>query len=502
MLLYTFESNRRQARFEEARAILENVFRQHESDLANEMFSAKRLALRQSLDEMMRFKGVCAATIYDGEGRMVLATDPTLQPPLPPEERAVLDRNATFEHTLTPGRTLAHYSNKIEVMGTHVGYIDVYYDLSGIEEESRMTLVLFFSSITGLLLCMSLLLNSLLDHSMIRPVRRLAEAMRSVGEGDVGRTVKAEGDDEIGQMTEAFNAMSTDLRLAAMAKDDNARQLEEINRQLSLKAAELARANTRLRELDRMKSAFLSSVSHELRTPLTSVRGFSKLIHKDYRTVCAALNACDDKTRRKIERIETNLEIIEKESERLTVMVNDVLDLSRIEEGRAQWRDVLLDTRAFLLETARTAQGFLAETPEVAFATDLPDNLPPVMADPDRLHQVLVNLLSNAAKFTLRGEVRLLAEARGDMVRMGVRDTGVGVPEGEWQKIFDKFHQAAKGDQIENKPKGTGLGLAISRNIVAHYGGRIWAEPAPGGGSMFLFELPAAQSLPAAEADD
>ncbi|MFU2208199.1 ATP-binding protein [Solidesulfovibrio sp. C21] len=284
------------------------------------------------------------------------------------------------------------------------------------------------------------------------------------------------------------------------------RRLEILNRhlreavrertgRLAEKAAELEAANARLTELDRLKSGFLATVSHDLRTPLTSIMGFAKLIARDFNRFFAPFAQGDgrsDRLRRQAERITANLAIIESEGERLTRLINDFLDLSKIEAGRAQWRDAAVIPAAIITRAADAVSADFEAKPEVAFSMELAPDLPALLIDPDRLSQVLVNLLGNAAKFTDEGHVRLRAFRRDGMLRVEVADSGQGVPRESLEKIFDKFHQAQAGDTMEEgrRRKGTGLGLAICRQIVEHYKGHIWAESELGRGSTFIMELP------------
>jgi signal transduction histidine kinase len=266
--------------------------------------------------------------------------------------------------------------------------------------------------------------------------------------------------------------------------------VRERTRDLVRKAGELVKANRRLRELDEMKSSFLSSVSHELRTPLTSVRGFAKLIRRDFTRW--VLNDEAQPAPERLARIVENLEIIEREGERLTRLIDDVLDLNKIESGRMAWKDRELDVAPFLRATAQATGGQFTE-PDVELRIEIPDDLGTALIDPDRLAQIVTNLLSNAAKFTSSGHVTLRAESpdetQGDGFRFEVEDTGPGIPEEDLERIFDKFHQV-RNDTLADKPRGTGLGLAICKEICDHYGGTITAHSRPGRGSTFRVSLP------------
>ena len=286
----------------------------------------------------------------------------------------------------------------------------------------------------------------------------------------------------------------TDRKKAEHDLADLNRHLEQLVRErtedLVNKARELEDANQRLRELDEMKSAFLSSVSHELRTPLTSILGFSKLLHKDFKKNFMPLAKNDELLVRRGRRIRENLTIISHEGERLTRLINDVLDLNKIESGRMGWRDEPINMGDTIEMAVQAVKGMFSSNAQIDLITDVDHDLPMIVADPDRMQQVLINLLNNASKFTDEGSVVVRAFPRFGQVRVEVTDTGSGIATEDQAQIFEKFHQT-RNDTMEEKPKGTGLGLTICREIVEHYGGRIWVESEIGVGSTFIFTIPA-----------
>jgi len=288
----------------------------------------------------------------------------------------------------------------------------------------------------------------------------------------------------------------TDRKKAEHDLADLNRHLEQLIRErtedLVNKARELEEANQRLRELDEMKSAFLSSVSHELRTPLTSILGFSKLLHKEFAKNYLPLAGENIPLLKKGERIQENLAIISHEGARLTRLINDVLDLNKIESGSMGWRDERLDMNETIDMAVQAVSGMFTHSSEIELLTEIEQGLPAVEADSDRLQQVLINLLNNAAKFTEEGSVVVRAFPRFGQVRIEVADTGLGIPPEDQTQIFEKFHQT-RSDTMEDKPRGTGLGLTICREIVEHYGGRIWVESERDKGSTFIFTLPTVQ---------
>jgi PAS domain S-box-containing protein len=246
-------------------------------------------------------------------------------------------------------------------------------------------------------------------------------------------------------------------------------------------------------EISQMKTDFIANVSHELRTPLTSVLGFAKLIRKQFsQNILPSLGEPDDKTTRAAARIGDNLDIIILEGERLSNLINDVLDLTKIEAGKVEWHTDTINV-ADLIHRAAAASSSLFQQKSLHLVTEIPDKLPQLVGDTDRLLQVLINLLSNAVKFTTQGEVVCGAKRVGQGLAIYVRDTGIGISQADQQQLFERFRQV--GDTLTDKPKGTGLGLAICKQIAKHYGGTITVESDPGKGSTFTLILPLPEGI-------
>jgi signal transduction histidine kinase len=267
------------------------------------------------------------------------------------------------------------------------------------------------------------------------------------------------------QLAGAIGSASARVMVAAvveeepLALDDVMRMLEE---------------TSQLRALDRMKDDFMASVTHELRTPLAAIRAVTELMRDDAEMPGAQREAF--------------LDIVVTETERLGRLVNQVLDMAKIESGHGEWHNSDVDLRTLLAHAVQTTAAMFKER-GATVQLHLPDALPTLRADRDRLLQVLMNLLSNAAKFVPREGGRVDMRLRSDDagVTVEVHDNGPGVPRDQQTLIFEKFHQ---GGDTANRPQGTGLGLPISRRIVEHFGGRMMLRSEPGQGACFGFFLP------------
>ncbi|HBB36223.1 MAG TPA: histidine kinase [Cyanobacteria bacterium UBA9273] len=275
-------------------------------------------------------------------------------------------------------------------------------------------------------------------------------------------------------------ASATSICKAAQADEADSRQC--------LGTVILIRDVTAEREVDRMKTDFLATVSHELRTPLTSVLGFASIIQDHLEeSILPAIPTEDRRTQNVLKRVGENVNIIVSEAERLTALINDVLDIAKMEAGRVEWNMQATDPLE-ILERGMAATSSLFAKNGLTLIKELPTELPEVMVDCDRIIQVVINLLSNAVKFTTTGSVTCRARVEEDELRIDIIDTGIGIAVDDQSKVFDKFKQV--GDILTDKPKGTGLGLPICKQIVERHGGRIWVESQLGKGSTFSFTLP------------
>jgi signal transduction histidine kinase len=294
-----------------------------------------------------------------------------------------------------------------------------------------------------------LLFGFYLARSIARPVREAAEGATELAAGDLSRRLSQSGPGEVGELTTAFNRMAESLQRAH---------------------DELAEQNKQLRESERLKSDLVNTVSHELRTPLSGVLGFTKLL---------LTREFDSETRRHY------LGIVDAQARRLSDLINDFLDVRKIEEGRFERAQELVDVGVLLRDEA-TLYSLQSQHHELAL--DLPETPLPVLGSPDRLRQVIGNLFSNAIKYSPQGgRVEVKARMQRDAVRIEVHDDGIGIPAEQQARIFTKFFRA---DAAASGIPGTGLGLAVSRDIIESHGGQIGFVSAEGEGTTFFIELP------------
>jgi signal transduction histidine kinase len=205
------------------------------------------------------------------------------------------------------------------------------------------------------------------------------------------------------------------------------------------------------------------------------------------------VQAEDRRTQRAMRQVAQNVEIISAEGERLTALINEVLDLAKIEAGKVEWREESLAAPDLVERAAASTRALFAQK-GLPLVKEVAGDLPEVVGDEDRLLQVLINLFSNAVKFTDEGSVTCRVRRIDGALEVSVIDTGVGIAEAELPNVFEQFKQA--GDTLSDRPQGTGLGLPISKEIVEHHGGRMWVESELGRGTTVTFTLPASRLSP------
>jgi signal transduction histidine kinase len=314
-----------------------------------------------------------------------------------------------------------------------------------IDSQTRDTALLVGAGLIAGLTGAALLFSGLIA-SMRRPLEELVDASGRLASGDLGARVKIGGLSETAALGSAFNEMADELQRRAGERD----------------------------RLDRMKDEFVLTASHELRSPLTSVQGFAELLMLEREQLTP--------------KQADTVEIILENTRHLVRLLNDLLDLARSDAGRLTIKLEPTDAAALIADAVRTMRG-QTEAAEQTLTEEVEDRLPRLAVDPNRIRQVLVNLLSNAHEYCpRRASIRASARQVGTDVEISVSDDGPGIPQEQLEHIFERFTRGDAG--LTQRVGGTGLGLAISKSLVELHGGSIGADSVPGEGSTFRVRLP------------
>ncbi len=368
-----------------------------------------------------------------------------------------------------------------------IGYLHLGYSLSSVRRELDHGLI--FLLLAGVLLTLAAtLVTSGLGRRLTQPILELARAARSMAEGKFKQPLPLRNRDEVGVVSQAFNEMAARL-------EDSRGEIERQNRELELKVRErtkelreknlaLAVQNERVTEMSRLKSAFLANMSHELRTPLNAILALSELLGDE---VSGPLTTDDQRKQ---------VTMIHQSGQNLLRLINDVLDLSKIEAGRMEIRYEEVEPARMLHETAEELRA-LAASKNLIYHLKV-EGEGQAWIDPDRVRQIFLNLVGNAIKFTERGrvEIDIRFDAAEESLALAIKDTGVGIAAEDQETIFDEFRQV--DGSTTRRFGGTGLGLAICRRLTQLMGGEIKVTSEIGSGSCFTVLLPAPRQMPKA----
>jgi signal transduction histidine kinase len=374
----------------------------------------------------------------------------------PEVARAFADgRGADVRLSETTGQRLVYLALKVTPTGSAAPHVvRLALPLTLLEQrvhDLQRALAIAF----GVAFLVSVLVSFIIAGGLTRPLQDIATFARQLAGGALGPRVRTNSRDEVGVLAATLNQM----------------------------ADRMDRDITSLRRLEQVRKDFVANVSHELRTPLTSIKGY----------VEALLDGAKDHP----EEAERFLRIILKQSDRLNLILEDLLQLSQIESGEVRFKQEPVRLGALVERTLPLIKP-LADKKSQMIAVALPPDLPAVLGDEDRLVQVLTNLLDNAVKYTPDGGAISIAGRTADepaQVELSVADTGIGIPEADRPRVFERFYRVDKARSRELG--GTGLGLAIVRHIVEAHNGKIWVEGNQPAGSRFVMLLPATREAPA-----
>jgi signal transduction histidine kinase len=309
-------------------------------------------------------------------------------------------------------------------------------------------------------IALAALLGFVISWSFILPVQEAHGFVTQVAKGNFEATINVPNRDEFGALANRMNQMSRELRTLYANQQEAARELQSLNE--------------RLQQASKAKSDFLANMSHELRTPMNAILGFVEMV------LDGIYGEVPPDLKEPLTDIQTN-------GKHLLHLINDVLDLSKIEAGRMELALAEYSVQD-VVDTVRASLQSLALEKGLGFTAAAQDDIPVAFGDGKRITQCLVNLVGNALKFSKRGNVGVWVEQQGDNLLYRVSDTGIGIPENELENIFGEFQQVDTA--ITREFSGTGLGLNITKKFVEMHGGRIWVESELGKGSTFFFSIP------------
>jgi signal transduction histidine kinase len=376
------------------------------------------------------------------------------------------------EHQMTLD---AIYSRSTTVFTYADRVVNALIALTQIEQDNTRNTILFVSILLGVVALTYIALTIQINSA----IGKLGATATAFAKGDYTVRAPMHTFNEIARVSEVFNSMAYSVQnRETELKQFNAileQRVQERTAELQSSNDELRIATARAREAARVKSEFLANVSHELRTPLNAIIGFSDML------LVGMSGPLNEKQQHKVERLKEN-------GNRLLNLINDLLDLTRIEAGRMELTNSAFSPRDMAARIGAQMES-LAQEKKLQFETKIDPTLPQmVMGDEKRLEQVVVNLLSNAFKFTREGSVSLVLDVVDSNWRLTVKDTGIGIPPHALSIIFEEFRQV--DGTYARAYKGSGLGLSITRNIVRMMNGKITVDSVLEQGSTFVVELP------------
>lgn len=393
--------------------------------------------------------GVVSAAFLDADNRVLAHSDyhqlgKILSDPV--NQRAQLAASLLRQEARGPGGPeFIELSIPVFAAGQRVGTSRITYSKTMMQQEVRQSLQEMWRRLTmvaGAALALGVFGALLLASTLNRPIQALAQGARILGEGNLDHQIPVHGKDELARLGQEFNRMATQLK-----------------------------------QLDEMKEEFISSVSHELRSPLAAIKGYIDLLLKGKAGPVSPTQ-------------QEYLTIAKESSERLARFINNILDLAKLKGGRMEFSKEPVTLAVLANDIARLFKP-PADENQVTLQLDIPNPAMEIQADPERIRQVLTNLISNAIKCTPEGgTITVWARENGKDVRIGVKDTGIGIPQDSLQKVFNKFEQVKETKHRVRKTTGTGLGLSIAKEIVEAHGGKIWVESQLNHGANFIFTLP------------
>jgi signal transduction histidine kinase/CheY-like chemotaxis protein len=438
-------------------------------------------SVREALADVAQVPAVRFVSIVTSDGT------PFEQVGVLPEPDLPMSAPTRAEMTWSNELLIAH-SPVFDNEGHRIGAVHVGYSLEGMRRSVQRGALLLL--LVGFVLAgIASLIARGLAIRITAPILELAVAARRVAEGRFDEPLRIHRPDEVGIVAQTFNGMASRLRASLLEVERQNRELEQkvVDRtaELRQKNLELAMQNEKVMEASRLKSAFLANMSHELRTPLNAILALSELMHDEVMGPMAS------------EEQRKQVQMIHQSGENLLSLINEVLDLSKIEAGKMQIHYSPTKVQDVLRAAAAQVTG-LARSKSIELVTTF-EGEGEVWVDSDRIRQVFHNVVGNAIKFTERGEVTVHSHLDTELglLTIRVRDTGIGIAREDHERIFQEFRQV--DGSATRRFGGTGLGLAICRRLAHLMGGSITVESDVGRGSTFLFQIPVYREQPPAK---
>jgi len=523
-IYYPLDVSRRKSHLEQIEILMKSIFQQKKEDLANEIFADQMTALSNSLKEIQAVEGISSIIVYKLNGSQLISTGITDPADLSIPAREGLNQSASFGKVVVNDQLMAEYAAAIKVIGEHLGYIKIFFDLTQLEQESFLNKVVFISLLLSTLLVIIVLLNLFLFRNVIRPTTQLREAMGKVQKGHLGEQIQLPAKDEIGEMGAAFNEMSLILNeqqialvKAIRAKDTSALRLEKTN-------SALEDINDRLEDIIKERTAELresyekleKEIAERLRMDeekkhlekrllqsqkMEAIGTLAGGIAHDFNNILSAIIGYTEIVLQYIPQSShshSNLKKVLKASDRAKDLVKQILTFSRQSEIQPK----PIQVKPIVKEALKLLRASLPATIEIKQNLQ---SFSEVMADPTQIHQVLMNLCTNASHAMRKKGGRLMVSLKeetldtdfaighpditpGRFLKLTVTDSGHGISSKNIDRIFDPFFTT------KTKGEGTGMGLAVVHGIITGHGGALTVKSEIDKGSTFDIYLPIIES--------